>query len=260
MAVLDDSTLVAFADGELDATTMRLVADLIGRDPVAQEKLRLLRAAAEAARAAFADPLFQEVRPGLAERVQRRAAGRRIGGRVGLGMALATALAAAIVGFVGGVAATRADGPVAASFSRHLIDEVAGYHVAYSHLASPLDEVPARKTAQIAAWFGGLLHRPFRVPDLSRAGLVFRGARLLVVDGRPVAQLLYNRPGQPGRPLGLCISAGMPRREALRIVHREGVTLAEWGQGGDTFVLVGWVGANTLTEVAAELRPQVKAL
>ena len=260
MAVLDDGTLAAFADGELDATTMRLVADLVARDPAAQEKLRLLHTSTGLLRAAFADPAFQQVPPGLAARVERAVSPGRIGGRRRFVGAVATALAAGVVGFAGGVTVDRGPVRLHPGFSDRLLNEVAGYHVAYAQVATPLDEVPARKTAQIEAWFGGLLHRPFRVPTLAGAGLVFRGARLLVVDGRPVTQLLYSYPGQPGRPLGLCISAGTPRSEALRTVRREGVNLALWGRGGYTFVLVGWVGTNALTTLAGDLRPQLSTL
>lgn len=260
MAALDDATLVAFADGELDATTMRLVADLIARDPAAQEKLRRLRVCGEMVRAAFADPALQVVPRGAARLVERHAATRRALAEVSLRWAAAVALAVGAAGFAGGLALSRRSRPAESTFSRHLIDEVAGYHVAYARLASPLDEIPARKGVQIAAWLGRILHGPARVPDMSRAGLAFRGARLLVVDGRPVAQLLYARPGQPEWPLGLCISAGEPHWRAIRIAHRQGVTLAAWGQHGYTFVLVGWAGASTLTTLAAELRPQIDAL
>ena len=38
MKELDDATLVAFVDGELEPTAMREVAALVARDPAAEEK------------------------------------------------------------------------------------------------------------------------------------------------------------------------------------------------------------------------------
>lgn len=256
MTTLDDSTLVAFADGELDATTMRLVADLVARDPAAQEKLRHLREAAQLVRTALAEPAWQAVPDGLAERILQPGRSRWKGRRVHLGWAIAAGIALCAAGFGGGFMFSGGE----AGFSDQLVDEVAGYHVAYTRFGSSLDEAPARDRPQIAAWFGHILNGPFRVPEMPGAGLNFRGARLLVVDGRPVAQLLYDRHGQPGRPLGLCFSEGEPRKPGLRIFHRNGVTLAEWGQNGFTVILVGWVTGADLTALAARLRPMIAAL
>ncbi|HTN10602.1 MAG TPA: hypothetical protein VL154_06460 [Acetobacteraceae bacterium] len=260
MATLDDGTLVAFADGELDATTMRLVADLIARDPAAQEKLRQLRVSAEMVRASFADPAFLAVPRGATEQIERHATTRRAITRVSLRWAAAAAMAVGVAGFGGGLVLNRRSGSDEADFSQQLIDEVAGYHVTYARLDSSFDEIPAGKRTQIAAWLSRILHGPVGVPDMVQAGFTFRGARLLVVDGRPVGQLLYDRPGQPHRPLGLCISAGEPPWQAVRITRRQGITLAAWGQRGFTFVLVGWGDANALTALAAQLHPQIAAL
>lgn len=257
MTALDDSTLVAFADGELDATTMRLVADLVARDPVAQEKLRRLREAAQLVRTALAGPAWHAAVPkGLAERIEQPQRPRWRGRRVHLGWAIAASLALCAVGFAGG----RVLGGGEPGFSDQLVDEVAGYHVAYARFGAALDEAPARDGPRIAAWFARVLRGPFRVPDMSSAGLTFRGARLLVVDGRPVAQLLYDRHGESARPLGLCFSMGEPRKPGLRIFHRQGVTLAEWGQGGYTVILVGWASGADMTALAARVRPMIAAL
>ena len=40
MSELDESTLVAYVDGELDPATTRKVAQAIERDPGAQDKVR----------------------------------------------------------------------------------------------------------------------------------------------------------------------------------------------------------------------------
>ena len=262
MPELDDSTLVAFVDGELDATTMREVAGLIAADSGAQEKVRRLRASAVLVQAAFADPAYQQVAPNLVDMVARPASPEmaiRRPRRLALALA-ASAVAATLVGFAGGLTVSRTWAPAEAPFTRQLLNEVADYHVVYAEEAEPLGEIPASRSDEIAAWFGRVLRRSVQIPDLSRVGLEFQGARLLVVDGRPVAQLLYAWPHQPARPLGFCITSGEPDDATIRDAHRKGVNLAVWGGNGYTYVLVGWVAADMLTALASELRPKMDAL
>jgi hypothetical protein len=53
---LNDEILIAYADGELDAETMRKVASALRSDPAARRRLSLLREADATAAAAFAGP------------------------------------------------------------------------------------------------------------------------------------------------------------------------------------------------------------
>ena len=94
--------------------------------------------------------------------------------------------------------------------------------------------------AHIEAWFGAVLHRTLRIPDLSDRGLTFVGGRLLVVDGVPVTQLLYRWPGRPHEPFGLCISPDPSSERGLTTDAREGLQQVLWRRKGYTYVLVGW--------------------
>ncbi len=58
---LDETMLVAYVDGELDAKTAREVEVALARDPGAQETVNALRESAAMVRAAFNDPLHEEV-------------------------------------------------------------------------------------------------------------------------------------------------------------------------------------------------------
>lgn len=268
MNELDDATLVAFVDGELEPTAMREVAALVARDPAAEEKVRLLRASATLVRAAFSDPRYQVVPAVLTERLSRPGRGDLGRGDLGrgdlgrgdpgrrrtLGLAAAASIAALLVGISGGAALREASAPPPRS-DNGLLADIAEYHVVYARAGGDFGTVPAAQAAEIEAYLRKLLHRPVRIPDLSQFGLTFQAARLLVADDRPVAQLLYGRAGQTKRPLGLCITAGMPERASLRVTRRDGVTLAQWGERGFTYVLVGWDGADVLTRLADHLRP-----
>ncbi len=258
MNVLDDATLVAFVDGELEPTAMREVAALVARDPAAEEKVRRLRASAPLVRAAFSDPRYQVVPAALTERLSRPAPPGPSRRRA-LGLAAAASIAALLVGVSGGMALREAGAPSPAADNRLLAD-IAEYHVVYARAGGDFGAVAAAHAAEIKAYLGELLHRPVRIPDLSRFGLAFQAARMLVANDRPVAQLLYSRAGQTGRPLGLCISAGMPERASLRVTRRGGVTLAQWGERGFTYVLVGWEKPDVLTRLAEHLRPRPAVL
>src|SRR5258706_219810 len=161
MMRLDDPTLVAFVDGELDAAAIREVALALESDPEAAEKVRQFRISAALVRTAFRDPQHLQVSPALARPIE--------------------------------------------------------------------------------AWLGDRLEREIRVPDLSAHGLTFRGARLLVVDGRPVGQLVYTKPDRPHRPLALCIALDGIGDEAVRAEVRDGVTMMLWRHQGYLYILAGWL-------------------
>ena len=259
MAQIDDATLVAFVDGELDDAAMRRIAEAISRDPEAHEKVRLLRQSAALVRAVFREPRFERVSP----EVTAALAGPPPGWASRLrqwriAVPLAASLVAAML-FAGGyvVGEFRAQQP--ADFSAELLDEVAQYHIFYATEGEHQVEVPATRLHDIEQWIGQQLHRTLSVPDLSGHGFVFEGARMLAVDGQPVAQLLYQRPAERDRPFGVCITFGAPGEEALRTDRREGVSLALWRRAGYTYVLVGWVDAPFLATVAAELAPKLGA-
>jgi anti-sigma factor RsiW len=84
------------------------------------------------------------------------------------------------------------------------IMQVAQYHKIYAREQRHLVEVSAAETPHIEQWLGKRLDDlAFKVPDLSAFGLTFKGARMLVVNGAPVAQLVYLP--ADGRAVALCI-------------------------------------------------------
>lgn len=260
MARLDDSTLVAYVDGELDATQMHGVAQALERDPVAQEKVRLLRLSASLVSAVFRDPTYQAVPPTLTASIMApRDAWKTHLRRWRVALPVAASITAAAL-LYGGYSIGLLQGQQTTDFSERLMDEVADYHVVYAREDEHQVEVPAKRQAEIEAWLGERLHRSITVPDLSKDGLSFEGARLLVVDGEPVAQLIYLPPNEPHHPLGLCISFGAPGEEALTSESRNGVNLALWRRKGYTYVLVGWANRTFLTKLAHQIAPALDAI
>src|SRR6266851_7112280 len=214
MSQLDDSILVAYADGELDAASMRSVGEALEHDPPAREKVRRFQLSTTLIRAVFQEPAYQQVSPELAQAITNPQRWSRWKPKRFMVPIAASIFAAAI--FAGGIMLGSLMSNRPPDFSERLLDEVAEYHVVYARDTEHQVEVPAQQVRHIETWLGGHLYRSLHVPDLSDRGLSFKGARLLVVEGQPVAQLLYVRPDQPQNPLALCISFAAPGESPLR--------------------------------------------
>jgi anti-sigma factor RsiW len=256
MSGLDDATLVAFVDGELDPDAMHAVAQALANDPAAQEKVRLLRLSAPLVKAVFRQPSFQAVSPEVERALTPRRRWLPRLGPVRAPLALAASIAMLVIGLGTGLLIGDRK-PAPTQFGERLLEEVADYHVVYARETEHLVEVPASQREHIEAWLGEHLHRSLRVPDLGDRGLAFEGARLLVVDGRSVAQLLYAAPGDEHHPLALCIAEGAASDAPTILQSREGINLAAWRAGGYFYVLAGWQPQTFLKDVAAEVSPEL---
>jgi surface antigen len=111
MARIDDVTLVAYADGELDAETRREVEAALAEDSEARERVRALRESASLLRGALNEFHHSPVPERLVEAVRRHPAGDPApisGGGGGAGSvrrwapALAASVAALVIGAGGG--------------------------------------------------------------------------------------------------------------------------------------------------------------
>lgn len=257
MTNLGETTLLAFVDGELDAAAAEEVTQQLAHDRAAAEMVRALRSSAALVRAAFAEPEWQEVPPRLVALVEGRGPRRWLAGRRQFAAALGASLAACATGLAAGMELDR-PWPKHVEPGERLLAEVAEYHTDFAGEASRLAIAPAGKAAEIRSWFAAVLGRPVPIPSLDRFGLTFQGARLLVVDGQPVTQLLYAAAGKEGQPLGVCITTWSGPSVPLRTEQREGVALALWARAGFAYVLVGWTGPGLLKTIAAALQPTLE--
>jgi len=249
MSRFDDQTLVAYVDGELDEFTARQVEAAISQDPETRRRVDLLRQSAALVGDVFRQPQYQQVSRTFAQRLGTQPRATRPVWHFAL--SIVAAIAAAVIGF--GVGFWR--GGMQGDFADRLLDEVAEYHVVFARERDHQVEVTADRLDEIQSWFGERLGRKLQVPDLSHRGLILRGARLLVVSHRPVAQLVYSFPGQLDRPVALCITAGPPEQVPLRTDSQDGVNLVIWGRKGFIYVVAGWVDQAFLAALTAELAP-----
>ena len=244
-----DALLVAYVDGELDAEAIREVERLIAADPRAQRAIELYRETAGLLRAACGERAYSAdaerllpAPPCAPARTPRR-----------YGWVAAAALAACVAGFAGGVG--WAGWPV--SEQAALASEVAEYHAVYAREERHLVEVQADQLDEITGWLGKRLDRRLEVPDFAAEGLRFAGARMLVVNGNPLAQLIYTR--TQGRPLALCITKLAGTAAPVRL-ERHGVQrTALWQDGSYAYVIVGEVDDDKLRGFAEQAAWQLRS-
>ena len=252
MTRFDDEVLVAYVDGEVDEPTARQVEAAIRQDPETRQRVAMLRQTRSLVGDVFQQPQYQQVSQTLAQRYGAQPGSTRPHPFRRFALPIAASIAAAVTGFAVGF---WRGGITNSDFTGRLLDEVAEYHSVFAHERDHQVEVTADRLDEIQSWLGERLGRKLRVPDLSSRGLIFRGARLLVVSHRPVAQLVYSFPDQLDHPFALCIAAGPPEEVALRTDSQDGVNLAMWGRKGFIYVLAGWVDQAFLAAVTAELAP-----
>jgi anti-sigma factor RsiW len=244
----EDLLFVAYVDGELHPEAMRKVEALIAADPRARATVQMFRDTAAILRAACDEEFYQP-----SDTVLRPPAPGRARPFMRYGAALAASVTMAVIAFGAGVIWAR-DPPSTAYDD--LLNEVASYHQVYSHETRHLVEVPVDQTEQLTQWLGERLDRKLVVPDLAALGLHFAGGRMLVVNDRPVGQLMYTR--DQGPPVGVCVTEMQGPPAALSIESRGALRLAAWEDGSYAYVVVGELDAGAARDIAARVEAELK--
>jgi anti-sigma factor RsiW len=243
-----NSLLVAYVDDELEPELVQEAERLIATDPQARTLVEMYRETAALLRAACNEKFYAPHAP-LLSAVSLPPARPR----VHRAWALAASFAAAIVGFGGG--AMWAGG--IPSERSELLAEVAGYHAIYSRETRHLVEVPPEQVDHLKAWLGQRLARNLDVPDLAAAGLHFAGGRMVIVNGRPVAQLMYTR--DQGLPIGICLTRMTGSPSSISVEQSGTLQLASWEDGSYEYVVVGEMDAAAARDLAERVKAQQKA-
>jgi anti-sigma factor RsiW len=278
MLMHSDETLVAYLDGELDEAARQDVDSWLEADAAARDRMMALAASASLVRSAFADILNEELperliiaargdaaeplAPAAAEIIafapppKPAAAGafRRWGP-----MAAAAALAFGIVlggaGGYYGIPALTGPGanPPATALSaatNDWLNNAAGYYkLAVAAGDNTFVDVPATGDPQ-----------QVRLPNLKPWGLNFRGARLVVVEGHPAAQLIYTTDNKAIGPLTLIIGSSKGSDSQPTFDHRQDVNLLYWRHQGRAYVLVGQADIGYLWGIANDVAWQLDAI
>lgn len=260
--------LSAYLDGEIGEAERAELETLLTRDDDAKTLLEKLKTGSNFGNTAFEDFLHDPVPlalvrqikqgPGTSlktERVTAAAAPVRsvkIWPRV-LAGSVALMLLGGAAGFIVGTAGNTGQ-PAEIANARGLLDDIADYHRIYSRQKDHLVEVPASEAPKIETWLAASVGVPFRIPQLSGKGLTFQGARLLVSNGKPVAQLVYR--SAEGEIFAICFLKNTSGAQSSDFDEsiRDDVGMVSWQKGGAAYVLVGpsaHVGMHDIAETAA---------
>jgi anti-sigma factor RsiW len=241
-----DIFLAAYADGELDEARTAEVEALLAGDAAARETVAKHRETAALLRAAFADSQFRAAAEALPMR-------RRSRFRVpGILWAVAASVLLGVLGYGAGALGPR----FFAAQPDAMMAEVAQDHAVYSRETVHLVEVPADQAEHLKAWLGKRVNSTLIIPDFAKQGLTFAGGRLVVLEGEPVAELIYTRAN--GMPIAYYVVARSGTGGAT-VQKRLGDTcVATWNDGGHSYFLAGDAdSAPLIRQLAAAARTQL---
>ena len=291
MSRRSDDRLVAYLDGEIGTSEEREIEAWLDSDPAARETLAALARSAALVRKAY-DEVLREPLPerliaaarggttapadtrvaAFAAPAARRRPGRRARWRV------AVPIAASLFGFlVGGgaafvgvdkllpIGAGGAAPPPAleAAVANNLwLDNAAGsFKLFVGAGENALIDVPATgDTREALQKISQSLTQQVRLPDLKPWGLNFHGARLVVVDGRPAAQLVYTTDNKAIGPMALIIGSSKQPDIPPAFDRRQDVNMLYWRHQGRAYVLVGQADAGYLWGIGNDVAWQLDAI
>ncbi|MEO1638752.1 MAG: anti-sigma factor, partial [Pseudomonadota bacterium] len=160
--------------------------------------------------------------------------------------AIAASLVMLVIGGIGGYS-LKPDAPVQTA---GWLADIADYHAVYASQGRHLVEVGADESDHIETWLGNTIGTPFSIPDLTAFDLTFEGGRLLVANGKPVAQLMYRDP--EGTVVALCLQqSGREADVPFNTQRLNGFDFVSWTANGADYVVIGPPETDDLGEIAA---------
>lgn len=241
--------LSAYLDGELDASSAQAVEARLAADPAAREELDALMQADALAQTEFEALLNEPVPFALAQQIKSTTLPERpVTPARPIWGALAASLVVFALGGIGGYALKGQNTPIQTA---GWLADIADYHVVYANQGRHLVEVGADEADHIETWLGNTVGASFTIPDLTEFGLTFEGGRLLVANGKPVAQLMYR--DAQGTVVALCLqrsngaTVGPPAFKEQTI---NGFDFVSWSAGDANYVVIGPNGQPDLGAIA----------
>jgi anti-sigma factor RsiW len=289
-----DEALIAYLDGELDPAEQRHVEAWLDADPAIRDRLAALATSADLVRSAYADIVDEPVPerllkaarseasvPGITREGEafeaeihvlrpRPVAGPAPGRRWYTGLAAAAGLFGMMIGGAGtyigmgmppkSTGADQTQLAVEAARRIWLDNAAASYKLAVNAGDGMLVDVPASNDPREALQRISQNLPQVRLPDLKPWGLILRGTRLVVVEGRPAAQLVYVADDKALGAVTLVISASKQPDLSPTIERRQDVNLLYWRNQGRAYALVGQADIGYLWGIANDIAWQLRAI
>ncbi len=286
-----DDRLVAYLDGELGTAQRREVEAWLDADPAARRQLAALAESAHLLRLAF-DEVVHEPLP---DRLIAAARGEKAPAQTGaqilpfrrranaevvisrhwwMGLPVAASLFCFLLGIGAGYLgfvklgldgeASKQTALEAAATNNVWLDNAAGYFkLVVSAGDNPPIDVPATGDPREALQkISQSLPQEGRLPQLNLKpwGLDFRGARLVVAEGRPAAELVYTTDNKAIGPLTLIIGSSKQPDISPTFDRRQDVNLLYWRHQGRAYALVGQTDIGYLWGIANDVAWQLDAI
>jgi anti-sigma factor RsiW len=289
MQKLGDDRLVAYLDGELETAQRREVEAWLDADPVARQQLAVLADSTHLLRLAYDAVLHEPVPDRLisaarGETFEEQAGAQIVPFRRGasappvvsnrwwIAMPVAASLFGLVVGggavylgvakFLPDSAAGKRPAVEAAAANGAWLDNAAGYFKLFVNAGdNPGLDVPATgDTGEALQKISQSLPQEVRLPDLKPWGLSFRGAKLVVAEGRPAAELVYTTDNKAIGPLTLIIGSSKLPNIPPTFDRRQDVNLLYWRHQGRAYALVGQAEIGYLWGIANDVAWQLDAI
>jgi len=285
----NDDHLVAYLDGELEVAQRREVEAWLDADPSARRRMAALAESAHLLRLAFDEPIHEPVPDRLIAAARGETAPpqsgaqilpfrRRLGAQIvaprrwRVGLPVAASLLGLLVGssitYLGvgklaldGLAGKHAALEATAANNLWLDNAAAYFKLVVSAGDNPPVDIPATGDPREALQkISQSLPQEVRLPDLKPWGLSFRGARLVVEEGRPAAALVYTTDNKAIGPLGLLIGSSKQPDISPTFDRRQDVNLLYWRHQGRAYALVGQADIGYLWGIANDVAWQLDAV
>jgi anti-sigma factor RsiW len=287
-----DDRLVAYLDGELEPAEQREVEAWLDSDPAARDRLAAFARSAKLVRRAFDEVLHEPLPTRLIAAVRGETSARGIGPQIlpfgprppanrltrwrrwQVGLPVAASLFGLLAGGgaaylgIGKFATTHtveALGRPAleATIANDLwLDNAAGYFKLFVSAGdnAPVDIPATGDPREALQKISQSLPQQVRLPDLKPWGLNFHGVRLIIVDGRPAAQLTYTTDNKAIGPLALIIGSTNQPDISPTFDRRQEVNLIYWRHQGRAYALLGQTNVGYLWGIGNDVAWQLDAI
>lgn len=253
--IIDDATLHAYVDDQLNTAERSRVEAYLLRSPEAAARVTAWQEQADALRQHFASQLDEAMppmlgavfmRPTFAERTARLLP--RIAA-----MLLVASLGAGLGWWGHGAVSGRQSQVATAPLSR----EAARAHMLYTAEVLHPVEVPAAEEKHLVAWLSKRLGTQLKAPYLAEAGFNLIGGRLLpAASNGAAAQFMYEN--KRGERLTLYVRSGEPGTDtAFHFNEQNGAAGFYWIDGGYGYALVGALERDKLLPIARAVYAQL---
>jgi anti-sigma factor RsiW len=254
MTQITRDTLMAYADGQLDAAGRQAVEAHLAANPESAAEIALFQRQTDAIKTLFG--------PAGAEAVPVRLKPRRIAAEIGHRHSRSWGWAAAAIVLVGlGLGAGWFARPVleARPASATLIADAINAHTVYVAENRHAVEVASADSEHLSTWLSNRLDTTLGMPDLTAEGFALVGGRLLPGEpdiGGRAAQLMYENAAKDR--ITIYVTSALPDgAPAYQFASYDGAEAFYWANARITCTVVGTLPEDRMKAVAGAVYTQL---